>query len=423
MPIRCSVETLEFSRKERDNLIHSLFYNMNNDHYSFQKGDIVKLTEERFDIISKNLLFPQNLFYVDNVGDENNRIALRNEEGVFAFEDILPVAVNGVDDRDIYYDPIVAASVVGIDGKIPAYHRDSNKYYMESLKTSYNTKGDSYYSLIQALHLNYVHEIQHSFPILKGDLKIHYHLSGYVNQSNIIGKLCELGNIYTGKNKDNINEIEEQGKHSIIYISRSIDEKNIIASSDADEKYDYYMICKGENMSIYLRFFINSIIGKLLLLPDFKNGKLKGKTSFSQLKKLPVYYIHTYANSCVALQTMIDFWLVYDKKMTSLDDGIKTAICNYFNSLRDSLVLEMILPELFEKSGVRILKHWKEEIEKLTVNPIVSGNKEEYGLTVITALFDSLMASGNELMENLNRLRLYMNDFMNFANKIMSERK
>ena len=423
MPIRCSVETLEFSRKERDDLIHSLFDNMNKYHYSYQKGDIVKLTEERFDIISKNLLFPQNLFYVEDVDDENNRISLRNEEGAFTFEDILPVAVNGVDDRDIYYDPIVAASVVGIDGEIPAYHRDSNKYYMESLKTSYNTKGDSYYNLIQALHLNYIHEIQHSFPILKGDLKIHYHLSGYVNHSNIIGKLCELGNIYTEKNKDNINEIEEQGKHSIIYISRSIDEKNIIASSDADEKYDYYMICKGENMAIYLRFFINSIIGKLLLLPDFKNGKLKGKTNFTQLKKLPIYYIHTYANSCMVLQTMIDFWLVFDKKATSLDDGVKTAICNYFNSLRDSLVLEMILPELFEKSGVRILQHWKEEIGKMTVNPIVSSNKEEYGLTVITALFDSLMTSGNELMENLNRLRLYMDEFMKFANKITSERK
>ena len=245
----------------------------------------------------------------------------------------------------------------------------------------------------------------------------------YVNQSNIIGKLCELGNIYTEKNKDNINEIEDQGKHSIIYISRNIDEKKIIASSDADDKYDFYMICKDENLAIYLRFFINSIIGKLLLLPDFKNGKLKGKTNFTKLKKLPIYYIHTYANSCMVLQTMIDFWLVYDKKATSLDDGVKTAICNYFNSLRDSLVLEMILPELFEKSGVRILQHWKEEIGKMTVKPIVSGNKEEYGLTVITALFDSLMTSGNELMENLNRFRLYMDDFMKFANKITSERK
>lgn len=396
---------------------------MNINQYNFLKGDIVKLADERFDKISKHLLFPQNLFYVEDLDKENNRITLRYVEGSVPFEDILPVAVNGVDDKDIYYDPIVAASVVGLDGEIPTYHRDSSKYYMESLRKSYNAKGESYYSQVQTKQLNYVHEIQHSFPILKGDLKIHYHLREYVNQSNIIGKLCELGNIYTEKNKNNINEIEDQGKHSIIYISRNIDEKKIIASSDADDKYDFYMICKDENLAIYIRFFINSIIGKLLLLPDFKNGKLKGKTNITQLKKLPIYYIHTYANSCMVLQTMIDFWLVYDKKATSLDDGVKTAICNYFNSLRDSLILEMILPELFEKSGVRILQHWKEEIGKMTVNPIVSSNKEEYGLSVITALFDSLMTSGNELMENLNRLRLYMDDFMKFANKITSERK
>lgn len=396
---------------------------MNINQYNFLKGDIVKLADERFDKISKHLLFPQNLFYVEDLDKENNRITLRYVEGSVPFEDILPVAVNGVDDKDIYYDPIVAASVVGLDGEIPTYHRDSSKYYMESLRKSYNAKGESYYSQVQTKQLNYVHEIQHSFPILKGDLKIHYHLREYVNQSNIIGKLCELGNIYTEKNKNNINEIEDQGKHSIIYISRNIDEKKIIASSDADDKYDFYMICKDENLAIYIRFFINSIIGKLLLLPDFKNGKLKGKTNITQLKKLPIYYIHTYANSCMVLQTMIDFWLVYDKKATSLDDGVKTAICNYFNSLRDSLILEMILPELFEKSGVRILQHWKEEIGKMTINPIVSSNKEEYGLSVITALFDSLMTSGNELMENLNRLRLYMDDFMKFANKITSERK
>ena len=64
MSVRRFMETLETGWQKRDNLIHSLFNNMNNDHYSFQKGDIVKLTEERFDMISRNLLFPQNLFYV-----------------------------------------------------------------------------------------------------------------------------------------------------------------------------------------------------------------------------------------------------------------------------------------------------------------------------------------------------------------------
>ena len=78
---------------------------------------------------------------------------------------------------------------------------------------------------------------------------------------------------------------------------------------------------------------------------------------------------------------------------------------------------------MFKRKVYNQLKHWKEEFGKLTVNPIATQNGGEYGLTVITALFDSLMASGNELMENMNRLRLYMNDFMNFANKIMSESK
>ena len=40
---------------------------------------------------------------------------------------------------------------------------------------------------------------------------------------------------------------------------------------------------------------------------------------------------------------------------------------------------------------------------------------------LISPLFEDLMSPGNELMENMNRLRLYMKEFMDFANKEMAE--
>ena len=40
---------------------------------------------------------------------------------------------------------------------------------------------------------------------------------------------------------------------------------------------------------------------------------------------------------------------------------------------------------------------------------------------MISPLFEDLMSPGNELMENMNRLRLYMKEFMDFANKEMAE--
>ena len=49
--------------------------------------------------------------------------------------------------------------------------------------------------------------------------------------------------------------------------------------------------------------------------------------------------------------------------------------------------------------------------------------EQKDGLDILCTLFEDLMTSGNELMENMNRLRLYMKDFMDFATKKMSEEK
>lgn len=58
-----------------------------------------------------------------------------------SIEDILPVTIDGKEDRDIYYDPIVAAGFVSEDGPIPAVSRDSSEYYMDSLKNPMTRMG------------------------------------------------------------------------------------------------------------------------------------------------------------------------------------------------------------------------------------------------------------------------------------------
>lgn len=87
------------------------------------------------------------------------------------------------------------------------------------------------------------------------------------------------------------------------------------------------------------------------------------------------------------------------------------------------MVLEMVLPKLFKKSNVSILNTWKEEIVSIAVKiPNDSKGKKDIFET-ISPLFEDLVTPGNELMENMNRLRLYMKEFMDFANKKMAERQ
>lgn len=391
----------------------------------FQPNDIVKLSKIKFERLSKELFFPQNLFIIKEVNKNEVGIALKNVNHFFSFEDILPVKIDGKEDRDIYYDPIVAASIVTEGEETPAVQRDSSEYYMVSLKKSYDENHESYYDKIHNKGIKYVHEIQHVIPSLQYDLKIHYHIREFVNKSNVLGRLGRLEKIMTAKEYiDTFIEKKTEDEKAFVYLKKEIEEKDQIASLTDKQKFDYVIICSEVEMAKYYTFFINSAIGKLFLLPDFKANRLRGRTKISQIKRLPIYYIEEYASGCIILQTLMEYLLSYNRSIESLGDDVFPTIFNYFASLRDSMVLEMVLPKLFEKANISILKLWGEEIVRLSVKN--SGNTDDEqkdGLDILCTLFGDLMTSGNELMENMNRLRLYMKDFMDFATKKMSEEK
>lgn len=391
----------------------------------FQPNDIVKLSKIKFERLSKELFFPQNLFIIKEVNKNEVGIALKNVNHFFSFEDILPVKIDGKEDRDIYYDPIVAASIVTEGEETPAVQRDSSEYYMVSLKKSYDENLESYYDKIHNKGIKYVHEIQHVIPSLQDDLKIHYHIRKFVNKSNVLGRLGRLEKIMTAKEYiDTFIVKKTEDEKAFVYLKKDIDEKDQIASLTDKQKFDYVIICSEVEMAKYYTFFINSAIGKLFLLPNFKANRLRGRTKISQIKRLPIYYIDEYASGCIILQILMEYLLSYNRSIESLEDDVFPTIFNYFASLRDSMVLEMVLPKLFEKANISILKLWDDEIVRLSVKN--SGNTDDEqkdGLDILCTLFEDLMTSGNELMENMNRLRLYMKDFMDFATKKMSEEK
>lgn len=393
--------------------------------YQFQPNDIVRLSEKKFESLSNELFFPQNLFIIKKINTEDLSVELNNITHQFALDDIRPVRIDGEEDRDIYYDPIVAASLIDIGEDIPVVHRDTSEYYMDALKKSYNEHHVSYYDEIHYIEARYVHEIQNKIPLLRYDLKIHYHIMEFVNKSNVLGRLGKIEKVLTAKeyNETLIGKTIED-EETIVYLKKDIDERTQIATLNNEQNFDYVIVCSKIEMAKYYAFYINSAIGKQFLLPDIKNNKFRGRTKISQLKRLPIYYVEEYSSGCIVLQSLIDFLLSYSRCVDSVDNDIFSTILNYFSSLRDSIVLEMVLPKLFEKADISILKPWEEEMIRLAAKNLDSSEKREKdGLDILSTLFDDLMTSGNELMENMNRLRLYMKDFMNFATKKMSEEK
>ena len=189
----------------------------------FQPNDIVKLSKIKFERLSKELFFPQNLFIIKEVNKNEVGIALKNVNHFFSFEDILPVKIDGKEDRDIYYDPIVAASIVTEGEETPAVQRDSSEYYMVSLKKTYDENLESYYNKIHNKGIKYVHEIQHVIPSLQDDLKIHYHIREFVNKSNVLGRLGRLEKIMTAKEYiDTFIVKKTEDEKAFVYLKKDI---------------------------------------------------------------------------------------------------------------------------------------------------------------------------------------------------------
>lgn len=124
----------------------------------FQINDIVRLKEsnKQLDVLGRTM----NLFRIIAINDDN--ITLCSHFGITfeaKYSDILPVPINGEDDKNIYYDPVVAAAIVYPGDEIPV-HRTNYTYYMEQFKWStYN--GKTLFDMINERKLKYVHEVQH----------------------------------------------------------------------------------------------------------------------------------------------------------------------------------------------------------------------------------------------------------------------
>lgn len=125
----------------------------------FSVGDIVKLTTKEWEHIQRISHIRVNLFKIENK-DDNGTFMLSGLGSSFNQKYILPVLVNSNEDQGIYYDPIIAASIIKPGEAVPVYHRNTS-YYLNSLQNSYDVNRKSYYDIITENKIPYVHEVQH----------------------------------------------------------------------------------------------------------------------------------------------------------------------------------------------------------------------------------------------------------------------
>ncbi|WP_289757114.1 hypothetical protein [Muribaculum intestinale] len=124
----------------------------------FRINDIVKLTDPQKQPYTLGHMM--NLFRIIAINDDT--VTLRSHSFMTfdtKLNDIQPVPINGTDDKNIYYDPVVMATfVLNPWDEVPAHHTDYS-YYMEHFKRcSYKSK--TFFDMVNERGIRYVHEVQ-----------------------------------------------------------------------------------------------------------------------------------------------------------------------------------------------------------------------------------------------------------------------
>jgi len=127
-------------------------------HFNFVKDDFVKLKNKEY--IQSSVIYKgtsPNVFKISEI--QGDQVKLAYVDNLVPLCEIEPIPINGIDDKGIYYDPVVAASIIAPGQPIPEHKRDYT-YYLDRFKNDTFWE-KTLHEIIDEEGLQFVHEIQH----------------------------------------------------------------------------------------------------------------------------------------------------------------------------------------------------------------------------------------------------------------------
>lgn len=122
-----------------------------------RKGDFIRLKNIADYQIERYSGETVNIFEISDI--ELDFIRVLGCKNNIPISDIDSIPISGKDDFQIYYDPIVCASIVGVNDPAPIRKKDYS-YYFDAFK-NYFFENKNFQELVKERGLKYVHEIQH----------------------------------------------------------------------------------------------------------------------------------------------------------------------------------------------------------------------------------------------------------------------
>lgn len=380
----------------------------------FNNNNIVRLQESYFEKIKGKLFFSQNIFFIDGYSDDGSSVLLRNINESVPVSDVFPVKIDGIEDRDIYYDPIIAAEIVRTDETIKSRHVDKEQYYLQQLKNSIAPNGKSYYDIIQEQGFEYVHELQNKLPEVGNELKINYKVISYIRSFPSKLKLSDIAVIMTYKSyKEKKQELDSFLK---IYIEKEVSNSKMMARPFFFKEPYYVLLFKLENQleALYTEFYINSSIGKLFLLKKMENDNIKGITTITKLRNLVIRWVDVYKESCAYLEKLIYFFDLYRERLGEKQPAL-LGMFGFLSQVRDAMVMEIMMPELFKKAKISILKKWKRDTNVIMLDFYLAEDNSKEQIELVSKLMTSIASRNDGIVNEMSKYRIYMLEFMQFA--------
>ncbi len=133
------------------------------DKESLRRGDFVRMKNELYNKYlveyPDKLIYQENIFRVSNISD-SGQIMTAESSIPLSFDDIEAVLIDGLEDRVVYYDPVIMASYVAPGQPVPVHHQDKS-YYMEHFKRCFDINKKAFTDCVAERGFQFVHEVQH----------------------------------------------------------------------------------------------------------------------------------------------------------------------------------------------------------------------------------------------------------------------
>jgi hypothetical protein len=156
----------------------------------FTLGDYVRLKESTYDKLPKKLYYTNNVFKIKSF--DLKSIEVHDIDEKLEIGEVEPIPIDGIADRDLYYDPITMASYIASGQSVPIHQTDYS-YYMEKMKHCIDIDKKTYYDKIRQIDCQYVHEVQHFLREEAGEdrLRLHHNIRNEKGCLNWINKPFE----------------------------------------------------------------------------------------------------------------------------------------------------------------------------------------------------------------------------------------